>query len=33
VKEKMKNKIIECLNYAHTEGKDQDEIVHWQWPY
>ncbi len=33
VKEKMKNKIIECLNYAHTEGKDQDEIVQWQWPY
>ncbi len=33
VKEKMKNKIIECLTYAHTEGKDQDEITHWKWPY
>ncbi|MGB6013206.1 MAG: hypothetical protein WBG32_00610 [Nodosilinea sp.] len=33
VKEKMKNKIIECLDYAHTEGQDQDEITHWQWPF
>lgn len=33
VKERMKNKIIACLTYAHEHGKDQDEIVHWQWPY
>lgn len=32
-KERMKNKIIECLAYAHEYGKDQDEIVNWQWPY
>ena len=33
VKERMKNKIIECLTYAHEHGKDQDEIVNWKWPY
>ena len=33
VKERMKNKIMECVNYAHEHGKDQDEIVNWQWPY
>ncbi|MEM9265261.1 MAG: phosphoketolase family protein [Cyanobacteria bacterium P01_F01_bin.13] len=33
VKERMKNKIIACLAYAHEHGKDQDEIVHWKWPY
>ncbi|ESA36532.1 phosphoketolase [Leptolyngbya sp. Heron Island J] len=33
VKERMKNKIIECLAYAHEHGKDQDEIVQWKWPY
>ncbi|NER81704.1 MAG: phosphoketolase family protein, partial [Leptolyngbya sp. SIO1D8] len=32
-KERMKNKIIECLNYAFEHGKDMDEIVHWRWPY
>ena len=32
-KERMRNKIIECLAYAHEHGKDQDEIVHWKWPY
>ncbi len=32
-KERMRNKIIECLAYAHEHGKDQDEIVNWQWPY
>ncbi|MGF1523293.1 MAG: phosphoketolase [Leptolyngbyaceae cyanobacterium] len=32
-KERMKNKIIECLTYAHEHGKDQDEIVKWKWPY
>ncbi|MEM6715848.1 MAG: phosphoketolase family protein, partial [Cyanobacteria bacterium P01_C01_bin.147] len=33
VKERMKNKIIECLNYAFEEGKDIDEVVGWTWPY
>jgi xylulose-5-phosphate/fructose-6-phosphate phosphoketolase len=33
VKETMKNRIIECLTYAHEEGQDQPEITHWQWPY
>lgn len=33
VKERMKNRIIECLTYAHEHGKDQDEITGWQWPY
>ncbi|MEO0377275.1 MAG: phosphoketolase family protein, partial [Cyanobacteria bacterium P01_A01_bin.17] len=32
-KERMRNKIIECLAYAHEHGKDQDEIVNWKWPY
>lgn len=32
-KERMKNKIIECLNYAFEYGKDIDEIVDWKWPY
>ena len=33
VKEKMKNEIIDNLNYAHTEGIDKPEIVNWKWPY
>ena len=33
VKERMKNKIIECLAYAHEHGRDNDDIVHWKWPY
>jgi xylulose-5-phosphate/fructose-6-phosphate phosphoketolase len=33
VKERMKNKIIESLSYAHEHGKDQDEVVNWTWPY
>ncbi|MEM6350139.1 MAG: phosphoketolase family protein [Cyanobacteria bacterium P01_D01_bin.14] len=33
VKERMKNKIIESLTYAHEQGRDQDEIVNWKWPY
>lgn len=32
-KERMRNKIIECLAYAHEHGKDQDEITNWKWPY
>ncbi|KAI9130077.1 phosphoketolase [Acaryochloris sp. CCMEE 5410] len=33
VKERMKNKILESLAYAHENGKDHDEIVNWTWPY
>lgn len=33
VKERMKNRIIECLNYAFEHGKDEDELVSWKWPY
>ena len=33
VKERMKNKIIESLAYAHEHGRDQDEIANWKWPY
>jgi xylulose-5-phosphate/fructose-6-phosphate phosphoketolase len=32
-KERMKNAIIENLDYAFTNGIDKDEIVHWKWPY
>ena len=32
VKERMKNRIIEALAYAHEHGKDQDEITCWEWP-
>ncbi len=33
VKERMKNAIIENLNYAFEYGKDKDEVVNWKWPY
>jgi xylulose-5-phosphate/fructose-6-phosphate phosphoketolase len=33
VKERMKNKIIECIAYAHTHGTDAEEMTHWTWPY
>ncbi len=33
VKERMKNKIIECLSYAHTHGTDVKAITDWKWPY
>lgn len=32
-KERMKNAIIDNLDYAFTHGIDKDEIVHWKWPY
>jgi xylulose-5-phosphate/fructose-6-phosphate phosphoketolase len=32
VKERMKNRIIECLAYAHEHGKDHDEITNLKWP-
>ena len=28
----MKNKIIDSLTYAHTEGTDRAEITNWVWP-
>jgi xylulose-5-phosphate/fructose-6-phosphate phosphoketolase len=33
LKEQMKDAIIENLNYAFEYGKDQDELVNWQWPF
>jgi xylulose-5-phosphate/fructose-6-phosphate phosphoketolase len=33
LKERMKDAIIENLNYAVEYGKDQDELVNWQWPF
>ncbi|MEM1310233.1 MAG: phosphoketolase, partial [Cyanobacteria bacterium P01_H01_bin.153] len=33
VKERMKNKIIECLAYAFEHGRDIEEVVNWTWPY
>jgi xylulose-5-phosphate/fructose-6-phosphate phosphoketolase len=33
LKEQMKDAIIENLNYAVEYGKDQDELVNWQWPF
>lgn len=33
LKERMKDAIIENLNYAFEYGKDQDELVNWQWPF
>jgi xylulose-5-phosphate/fructose-6-phosphate phosphoketolase len=33
VKERMKNEIIDNINYARTYGIDKPEIVEWKWPY
>ncbi len=33
LKEEMRNRIIDNLNYAHTHGTDRDEITNWVWPY
>ncbi|MGB3508891.1 MAG: phosphoketolase family protein [Microcoleaceae cyanobacterium] len=33
VKEWLKDRIIEHLNYAFENGRDQDEIVNWKWPF
>jgi xylulose-5-phosphate/fructose-6-phosphate phosphoketolase len=33
VKERMKNAIIEHVNYAHEQGMDKPEITDWKWPY
>jgi len=32
LKERMKNAIIENLDYAHTHGTDSEEITNWVWP-
>jgi xylulose-5-phosphate/fructose-6-phosphate phosphoketolase len=32
LKERMKNAIIENLEYAHTHGTDKAEITNWVWP-
>jgi xylulose-5-phosphate/fructose-6-phosphate phosphoketolase len=31
LKERMKDEIIQNLNYAHTHGIDKDEITNWKW--
>lgn len=31
VKERMKNKILECQRFAHTEGYDKPEFSDWCW--
>jgi xylulose-5-phosphate/fructose-6-phosphate phosphoketolase len=33
VKERMKNSIIDHLNYACEYGVDKPEINDWRWPY
>ena len=33
VKERMKNEIIDNLNYAYEQGIDKPEITGWKWPY
>jgi len=33
VKERMKNQIIESLNYAYTHGIDRPEFCDWKWPF
>lgn len=33
VKERMKNQIIESLNYAYTHGIDRPEFTDWKWPF
>ena len=31
-KERLKNQIVECINYAYAEGIDSPEIREWKWP-
>ena len=33
LRERMRNEIIDHLNYAHEEGMDKPEIVNWKWPF
>jgi len=32
LKEQLKSKIVESIQYAHAEGIDRDEIRDWTWP-
>ena len=32
IKERLKDQIIENLNYAYTEGIDKQELTDWIWP-
>ncbi|MFZ5973782.1 MAG: phosphoketolase family protein [Bacillota bacterium] len=32
-RERMKNRIIENIQYAYDHGIDKDEITNWEWPY
>ena len=33
IKQKMRDRQIECRNYAHEYGVDVPEIRNWRWPY
>ncbi|MBP1743052.1 MAG: Phosphoketolase [Firmicutes bacterium] len=33
VRERMKNEIIDNIEYAHENGIDKEEIRNWKWPY
>lgn len=33
VRERMKNEIIENVNYAYEHGRDKPEISNWKWPH
>ena len=33
VKERMKNEILDNLNYAYEHGIDKEEMRDWKWPY
>jgi xylulose-5-phosphate/fructose-6-phosphate phosphoketolase len=33
VRERMKNEIIDNIQYAHENGIDKEEIRNWNWPY
>ena len=33
VKERMKNRILDCVAYAHEHGTDAEAHVNWKWPY
>jgi xylulose-5-phosphate/fructose-6-phosphate phosphoketolase len=33
VKENLRDRQIECSNYAHEHGVDLPEVDNWQWPY
>ncbi len=32
IKERLRDRQIDCLHHAHREGIDPDEIRHWTWP-